>query len=181
MKRSTLYEITLRITGIITALQAVMSLKELLFVIWSIMTNSRQNMEFNYSVSFLIGPAVQFGFLVITSWLLLFRTEEIVKLFNKNDPGDRIDFLTDHRSVLEAAVIVVGGLLFIQGVLSFFQEIAILYMSMKDINSKIPASSKLDLFFIGLKAFIGYCLIFVSRRIAGYLIKKQSQDVKEEE
>lgn len=167
MKKSELFDITLKIFGIYFL---VITLEDLKMFFTFYLSGAFNNMGRNFSWAGASLPYVlMFTIDVFFLWLFLFRTKHIAKFVLPQENESEIKWTLDKHVVLQIAVIVVGGLMLTDSITSIGRRIISIYQAAQ-LNIEIQSNDIPFVIWECLSAIIGFALISASSAIASKLI-----------
>ena len=172
MKIRTFWLILLKIVGFFLVIQGVQIVIYSLGVLAMVTTASERIPEI-ISVIFI----VLVYFLIL--WLFIFKTSWLVEILNleKDFEDEKLEIDVQLSNILPIAIIVVGGIMLINSIPQFFKEIFSFYQQKITWNeSRTVAWIVLYL----LKAVLGYILMTNSKKITRFIIKRTSEENKNE-
>jgi hypothetical protein len=170
MAPKSLWTIIIKIAGLYIIWQFIVLLPQF-FVMLSYIKD-RENSQF-FVAEFLL--LTQGCIYFVTVWGCLFKTDWVIKRLNLENGLDEGTLeLNVHRSiVLKIIIIVLGGLLLIDGIPMLFNN-ALIYWQRKDsFNTFRDNPTTPWIIFSFLKAVIGYCMIAYSRLVVNFIELKR--------
>jgi hypothetical protein len=112
-------------------------------------------------------------FLIIR--VFIFKTSWLIDKFHldKGFDNERLDFNIKHSSIIRLAVIIIGGLLFIENLPPLIQNIFVFFQQ-KYMFRESPLVESVIFYFV--KTLLGYVLMTNSRKIVSFILKHASKD-----
>lgn len=136
-----------------------------------IFTNSDDDLEIFGGI--LISIMMTLGIYVFILWLFVFKTSWIIDQLNleKGFTEEKIELNIERSTILNIAIIVIGGLMFINALPEFCMQI-LNYIQQK--NMLIESVSAGWIFFHLVEIIIGYLLMTKSQNVVKFIEKQRA-------
>jgi hypothetical protein len=161
MKKSDVYEITIKILGIYLLVADISKLPGLLTFI----TGHGDNMtatQGTEQVNLLLINGLSFLLLLILAIFLIAKTKFITRLVtNTADQQENVKLFADRKVIYEISLIIIGGLLIVNTLPDLFYRLYTL-STVNDQNAIVSSC---------IKMFIGIITVAFGKRIAAYFAK----------
>ena len=169
MNIRTFWNILLKIIGIFLVIQGVTVIMEYL---GSLAVASRIDDFISYMV-------VSLGLLILyffVSLLFVFKTSWLINKLDleKGFKEERIDLKNDFSAIIKIAIIVIGGVTFLNAFPSLCQQIFVYYQQKSIRFMESPSASWIII--DAIKAAVAYLLMTNSRQITAFIYKRSGEN-----
>ena len=174
MKKSDIYEITIKILGLYLFFTSIGLLRDMLTT-FAVMTQTNENPEFgNFDQTpFFILSIANFVFVVIFSAFLTFKTKSIVSFVcNQKDFEETSSIFADRKVIYEIALVIMGLLLIIWTLPDFAFKLKNHFQTVQ--NNMLTIDQNADFIFPSIiKIIIGIVTIIYAKSIATILEREK--------
>lgn len=170
MQIKTFWQILIKIIGIWLLFSCISILPQF----FSTLSFVNGNLNLKDLLLLWLGLLVTILIYILIIRLFLFKTDWIIKILKleKNFTEDRIDLSIPKNTTITIAIIVIGGLIFIESLPNFCSRL-FNFVQQKKMLKDYSDTSWLIYYFI--KTIIGYLLLTNGKNIAKYLTKESTE------
>ncbi|UAY52438.1 hypothetical protein [Ferruginibacter albus] len=176
MTPRTFFTIVIKILGIYIVLESLSVIAQFISTFFYYKNDGdRSWQEMAYS-SFVICLVIGVYLLVLR--VLVFKTDWVIdKLkLDKNFPEEKIEINLHRSTVLSIAVIVIGGLIFIDALPLFCKQVFIYFQQRSLFRENfVQQPTNGWIIFYGAKAFVGACIVIYQRTIVNFIEFKRKK------
>lgn len=169
----TFWAILLKILGIYLVLDSFKVIPQFISTLYSFASDPDQTrLVFIWTFVYLISTV---GLYVFILWLFVFKTAWLIDKLHleKGFSEDRIEFNIPRSSVMSIAIILIGGLMFIDSLPQLCRHI---FLYFQEKNMCIQNVSSGLIIFQLVKTIVGYLLMTNSRFIVNFIKRKKIDD-----
>lgn len=173
MTIKTFWLILFRILGIWLVLDSVKIIPDFISTLFSFATEPEQKMQvYVWTFSFFLSSI---GLYAVILWLFFFKTDWLIYKLNleKGFTEDRIELNIPRSTVLSFAIILIGGLMFVE-TLPQICRLIFSYFQGRNIFNQNPISG--SIIYILAKTIIGYLLMTNSQFVVSFIDKKKVKE-----
>ncbi len=177
MKKSDIYEISIKILGIYLFFTCLSLLRELLMVV-SLMTQSEEysNTDNDFYVELFIFSLADFVLVILFASFLTFKTKAIVKyVCKKSDYEETSTLFADRKVIYEMALVIMGLLLIAWTIPDFAFKLKNYLTTDSSIMPTKPSDTNF-LITAAIKIVVGIITIIYSNPIATFLVKENKTE-----
>lgn len=169
MKITTFWTIFIKILGIWLVLDSITVIPQFISTLPFLGSNNAYSL---LDIGAILGVLLSsIGLFVFILWLFVYKTAWIVEKLQLNQgfEDDTIDLRVPRTTIFSIATIVLGGLLFIDGLPQFCRQLFVFFQQ-QHIFRENPTSAWV--LFYGVKTVLGYLLMSNNQLIVNYLAQK---------
>ena len=181
MTKKDLFKIILKLFGLFSVTRIFLEIPQLIFY-FSYETNYEISPETNWSVLMIL------GFIVLITYILLFKADLIINLFrlDKGFDNDEISLITfSSKNAVKLALITISIYLIMSNIVEFLSQIVFAFKaSIARNNLEIIVSSRpmfvdyWKLTFAGVNILVGFLILTSNTRIASWIEKLEGNSKK---
>ena len=172
MNIRTFWNILLKIIGIFLVINGVVvCMQALAFFSAAIQGNEIDN-GFFYIVLTLLGTLLLYFFIL---WLFVFKTSWLIDKLDleKGFNEERIDLKNDFSTIITIAIIVIGGVTFLDALPVLCKHVFVYYQEKSIRFVESPTASWIIIY--AIKTTIGYLLMTNSKQITAFIYRKSNK------
>ena len=177
MRKSDIYEFTIKILGIYLVVSLIEYLKEVIsyaMLLIQLHGKPEEIGDFDQTPIFIVSLN---NLLVMTifTWLLIFKTRKITNLIcTKEDYSETTKLFADKKAIIEIALIIVGLMTIIWTIPEFAIKLKN-YVYMSQNNYTTTMNDKSFLLIAGLKIVVGIIAVWYAKSISAYVANEKTQ------
>ena len=173
MKIRTLWNILLKCLGIFLVVKGVDVIVPYFGVFFGISTMETEDIIYYIAVS--SGILIAYFFIL---WLFVFKTSWLIDKLQLENGFDeeKIDFKNDSSAILTIAIIVIGGIMFVESLPQLCKGIFSFYQANKMFCPWKENPSTSWVIFYVIKAIVGYLLMTNSTPIVNFINRKSTKN-----
>ena len=173
MKKTDIFDITIRLFGLYFFIHAIFSIKDLIIIVGTTAITASEKYDHGATTNLILVYCFNFVFQLLICCLLIFKSKFITDKLIKPDSDVLITVSLDRQAILELASIIAGGLTLTFTVSKFGQQL-VNYVAFIQNEYTFKFADKTSLIFSAINIIIGLVLIVKAKPIATLLAKNKN-------